>query len=1057
MLAAASETFDVFLSHNSADKPAVEELAHKLLQLGISPWLDKWNLIPGQPWQSAIEEALARCASCVVFIGPSGVGPWQNEEMRAAVDRRVNNAKVPFPVIPVLLPGAKREERSRLPSFLVATTWVEFPQTIDDEDSFHRLVCGIRGLEPGPRPAEQTYSGECPYRGLLFFNVEHAPFFFGREALTEWLLHELRPLAESDDKTRFLGIVGPSGSGKSSLARAGLVAALKRGALRGSAEWPVAICRPGSDPLENLAIALTDIAGAAQGPSAVRELVSELRDSERSLHLFTRTLLRQGAHERRLVVLIDQFEEVFTLCRDQKTSSALIANLMHASTVVGGQTIVLLTLRADFYGECSGYPSLAAALSEHQVLVGQMEVDQLRRSIERPAQLVGCEFEPGLVDLLIEDVENQPGSLPLLEHTLSELWDRKHGRRLTHAAYHSIGGLAGALERRADEIYEELSDSEKQICRRIFMRLVQPSEGGKLAKHRAELSELMPAEGDNSEFVAVIGKLAGPQARLITIETSGSAATDDAFPATAARNSGRRHEGLREPAEFIDVAHEALIRVWGRLRRWLDEDQEFQLWRKRLSASIEVWERTNRDPESLMRRLLLAEAIRWSQARGQDLNREELDFIGASESYDRLKLEEQEQQQREFHEEQQQRLRAETRRADAEQRAARRAKMAAVSLAGLLLAVIAGSVISWYMSKRSRAMDLADQARRRNSVELALQAVRESRVRQAVEALYITARQEVAALETASGVNDVVFGPGRTWVATAHVDGNVQLWKSPGSAPLLWHAFNIDTKYPHPAEVLSLAFHPKEDLLATVTAAGDALVRLWRIGSKQEEWKSSPQGEDLNAVDFNRTGNLIAAAARSGKLTVWNRETNSTSSISPPHQATSLAFSPIDDRIVAGFADGTIISWNVGANSYDNVPGDDQRGKVHAVSFSPNGENVAIASQHGAWVWRTGSRDVPTRAQSPGEPRVTVAVAFSPRADLIAAADAEGDVSILNASSLREESRIAVTGIGNLTAVAFQPDPGNTGSAKLAVAGFKGSVRLYELNVDLLLKSLEAQ
>jgi hypothetical protein len=142
--------YSVFLSHNSDDKPSVEELARRLVKEGIEPWFDKWNLIPGEPWQTAIEEALDKCSTCAVFIGPGGTGPWQNEEMRAAIDRRVSERKGSFRVIPVLLPGAERGERSRLPTFLVNTTWVEFRHTLDDEDSFHRLISGILGKRARP-------------------------------------------------------------------------------------------------------------------------------------------------------------------------------------------------------------------------------------------------------------------------------------------------------------------------------------------------------------------------------------------------------------------------------------------------------------------------------------------------------------------------------------------------------------------------------------------------------------------------------------------------------------------------------------------------------------------------------------------------------------------------------------------------------------------------------------------------------------------------------------------------------------------------------------------
>src|SRR5262245_34046890 len=244
--------YHVFLSHSGADKPAVEDLALRLRQEGVEPWLDKWHLIPGDPWMRALEDALDASDSCAVFVGPGGLGPWQNEEMRAAIDRRVREGRGRFRVIPVLLPGAERGERSRLPAFLVAATWVEFRRSLDEGEPFRRLVCGIRGVEPGAGPDQATFKGQCPYRGLQVFDVEHAPFFCGREAMTEWLLTELRRAERPGGRARFLAILGSSGSGKSSLARAGLVASLRQGALEGSERWPVAICRPGPDPLESL-------------------------------------------------------------------------------------------------------------------------------------------------------------------------------------------------------------------------------------------------------------------------------------------------------------------------------------------------------------------------------------------------------------------------------------------------------------------------------------------------------------------------------------------------------------------------------------------------------------------------------------------------------------------------------------------------------------------------------------------------------------------------------------------------------------------------------------
>jgi hypothetical protein len=466
-------SFDVFLSHSSADKPAVEELARRLKEEGIQAWLDKWNLIPGAPWQPAMEKALAASETCAVFVGPSGLGPWQDEEMRVAIDRRVQDKDKR--VIPVLLPGAERPERSSLPTFLAATTWVEFRDSIDDQDAWYRLLCGIRGLEPGSGPGQAFYEGQCPYRGLRVFDVEDAPFFFGREALVQWLLNEVRPAIEGRPVNRFLAIVGASGSGKSSVARAGLVAALKHDAIPGSSRWPVAICRPGEDPLENLAVALSKVVNVGQGTPALAELITEFQKNEKTLHLIARKALPDNAPDLRLAILVDQFEEVFTLCHKDELREALVRNLLYAAKVAQGQTLVMLTMRADFYAKCAANAGLAAAFSDHHVLVGPMTEDELRRAIERPIQLVGYELDAGLVDLLVQDVRHQPGALPLLQHALLELWNRREGRRLTVKAYQEIGKLEGALQRRADATLKTFSEENRNSAAARFCASPNPA------------------------------------------------------------------------------------------------------------------------------------------------------------------------------------------------------------------------------------------------------------------------------------------------------------------------------------------------------------------------------------------------------------------------------------------------------------------------------------------------------------------------------------------------------------------------------------------------------
>ena len=310
------EHYHAFLSHNGADKSSVERLAEELERRGLACWLDKWNLVPGDPWQAAIEAALGQCDTCVVFFGPLGFGPWHNEEMRLALQRRVNSRERKLRVLPVILPGGQRAKESDVPGFLQGTTWVEFRQSLDEEDALFRLVCGIKGIPPGRRPGATILEGECPYLGLKTFQPEDAPLFFGRTAKVQELIDRLRNNFGTPKEERFLALIGASGSGKSSLALAGLSPSIQRGELPASAKWPLVRCRPGTRPWESLQIVLSTNQQIALHMAALPALIIRPEDEQRRLHLTAQLALHDQPENHRLFILIDQFEEIFTLCND---------------------------------------------------------------------------------------------------------------------------------------------------------------------------------------------------------------------------------------------------------------------------------------------------------------------------------------------------------------------------------------------------------------------------------------------------------------------------------------------------------------------------------------------------------------------------------------------------------------------------------------------------------------------------------------------------------------------------------------------------------------------
>ncbi len=408
-------------------------------------------------------------------------------------------------------------------------------------------------VEPG-RPGRDVVGAVCPYPGLQAFEPEDHERFFGRDALTD-------VLAAQATANRFLAVAGASGSGKSSLLRAGLVPRLQ-------ADARVLVMTPGAHPLADPATGLLRAATADGTP---------------------------------VIVIVDQLEELFTQCADEERRSFLDA-LVAAVSAPDARVTVVVALRADFYGRCADHPDFAALIADANVLLGPMQPDELRAAIEGPARVSGLRLEPGLADLVLADIADEPGALPLLSHALLETWRRRRGRTLTVNGYRESGSVRGAIARTADATYDSLSPDDQATARDIFVRLTELGDGTEDTRRRVVLHDLAPPER-SAAVAAVVDTLA--DARLVTVDGDGT----------------------------VEVAHEALIREWPRLRAWLNEDRVGLRMRDQLQDAAKDWSALGRDPGALYRGVRLAGALQWlAEAPRTDLNALERDYIDASEA-----------------------------------------------------------------------------------------------------------------------------------------------------------------------------------------------------------------------------------------------------------------------------------------------------------------------------------------------------------------------------------------------------------------------------------------
>jgi WD40 repeat protein len=930
----SEQHYDAFLSHNGADKPAVEKVARELEKCGLSCWLDKWNLIPGDQWQPAIEQALSQCATCVIFFGPHGLGPWHNEEMRLALQRRAHPQERKLRVLPVILPGGERAKESDLPGFLQATTWVEFRRSIDDEEALHRLACGIKGIPPGRRSSATT-PGECPYVGLRTFQPDDAGLFFGRTAKIQELVYRLRNSFGTPKEERFLCLAGASGSGKSSLALAGLIPAIRSGKLPESEKWLLVRCRPGTRPWESLQIALAQDPQIAARFAALPTLITRPEDEQRRLHLTARLCLDNRPETHRLFILIDQFEEVFTLCNDERERDQLIENVLYATTIAEGRTIVVLTLRADFYAQCANYPGLRAALSDHQSLIGPLREEQLREIIEAPVQLAGGELEPGLLELLLADMKGQVGALPFLEHALFKLWETRDGVRLTAKAYTALGRLGGALDAHAEEFFTRtLSAEEQPLCRQILIDLVHPGQGALDTKKRVSVDDVAPTNA----ACAVLKRLA--DARLVT--------TDRADASEAAQ---------------VELAHEALINGWHRLGGWVNQNRERSRLKERLLESAREWQKNCKREDFLYRGAQLAAAEEDFGLQGDSLSKLAREFLEAS-----LTLRDREARDKATALQHQTRL-------------TKRFQIATV--AGGFLAAVGLGLFIWANIQRHNAQESNREAfRQLASVDWLLGGWARDHEEDVVRSsqLFLRSGQEFqSAGETmlaknaalAAGLTDkallctlphtlphnlpfldsrvlfgAIFNGDESRILTWADDGTARLWDVNQNEPI--------QSFQHKGGVNGAIFNRDESRILTYSA--DGMARLWAVGQNEPIQSFVHKGEVKGAI-FSRDESRILTWGEDGTARLWAVGQNEPiQSFEHKDGVNGAIFSRDESRILTWADDGTARLWVVGQN--EPIQSFVHKGGVKGAIFSRDESRVLTWADDGtARLWAVGQNE----------------------------------------------------------------------------------------------------
>jgi WD40 repeat protein/serine/threonine protein kinase/DNA-binding XRE family transcriptional regulator len=856
-----------------------------------------------------------------------------------------------------------------------------------------------------------------PYKGLRPFEEADAPDFFGREALTQQLLVRL---GEGGDLSRFLAIVGPSGSGKSSVVKAGLIPALRRGGLPNSENWFVVELLPGAHPLEELEAALLRI--AVNPPPS---LLPQMREDKRGLlRAIQRSLPADDQIE--LVLVLDQFEEVFTLVDDEGERTQLLDGLVEAVLTERSRVRVIVTLRADFIDRPLRYMDFGELVQRRSELVLPLTPDELERAIVGPADRVGLRLEAGLPEAISADVIDQPGALPLLQYALTELFDQRLDRTLTKAAYQAIGGVRGALGRRAEEVYQALDEAGQAATRQVFLRLVTLGEGTEDVRRRVLRSELEAISLQPSLVNRVLDAFG--KARLLSFDRD-----------------------LQTRGPTVEVAHEALLREWPRLREWLNESRADVRLQRVLANETTEWINARRDRSYLLQGARLAQFEGWAAMEPIALTHDERAFLDASVAERHAReAAEADRQQREL-EAARQLAETEKQRAEEQTRSAAKLRRRAVYLSGALLIAGVLAIVAVLFGQQANSsaqqaqLNLSSAQSRElaaaainnlqidpeRSVLLALQGLDQADTLEARNALH-QALPELHLLRTIAAHKQtpgVAVSPDGTRLASIGVENVVTVWDATTGQKLL-------TVSGDPSEMgYGIAFSPDGKQLATLDTAQ---VVVWdaTTGQRLFSLPGKSIGQSINHIRFSPDGQRLAVANMDGVPKVWDLATQTEVISLTGHTAIcdGIAYSPDGTRLATGSEDGVVKIWDTNNDEilFTFEPG----GVIHSVAFSPDGTRLAAANEDGTLkVW-----DPITGQEVLSLPRLSgmYGVAFMSDSQRLITAHQDGTARVWDVVS----GQPLITLAGHVSTVVGVA--AGLGEGRIATAGYDGTVRIWD-------------